>query len=118
MAQKSETLHDRVRDRVAEAARRLDKPVRGSSRTSKLHHTRLNSLAGNAKANSETVREQRSLRSVYRELRGTYRRHRRTSGQAALPELKEAVNAFKRGPTLATLVTVAVFLDERGLLAW
>ena len=120
MAAKSENLHDRVRDRVAEAARRLDKPVRGSggARTSKLHHTRLNTIAGGAKANSEAVREQRSLRFVYRELRGTYRRHRRTSAQAALPELREAVNAFKRGPSLTSLVTVAVFLDERGLLAW
>jgi len=118
MAAQPATLHDRVRARVAEAARRLDKPARGSSKTSKLHHTRLNSMPGGAKANSEAVKEQRSLRLVYRELRGTYRRHRHTSGQAALPELKEAVTAFKRGPTLASLVTVALFLDERGLLAW
>jgi hypothetical protein len=121
MANGAETLTDRVRDRVAEAARSLDKPAgRGSknSKLSKLHHTRLTSLAGTPKANSETLKEQRSLRQVYRELRGTYRRHRRTSGQAALPELREAVHAFKKGPSLVSLVAVAAFLDERGLLAW
>ena len=121
MANGAETLTDRVRDRVAEAARSLDKSTgRGSksSKLSKLHHTRLTSLAGTPKANSEALKEQRSLRRVYRELQGTYRRHRRTSGQAALPELREAVHAFKRGPSLVSLVAVAAFLDERGLLAW
>ena len=118
MATEAETLTDRVRERVSEAARRLDKPTSRGSKTSKLHHTRLNALAGGAKANSESLREQRSLRHVYRELRGTYRRHRRTSGQAALPELREAVHAFKKGPSLVSLVAVAAFLDERGLLAW
>jgi hypothetical protein len=118
MAQASPTLTDRVRDRVSEAGRGLDKPAARGSKLSKLHHTRLTPTAGSAKGNQESLREQRSLRRVYRELRGTYRRHRRTSGQAALPELREAVHAFKRGPSLASLVAVAAFLDERGLLAW
>ena len=97
----------------------LDRPKRGDGpRTSKLRHTRGETLTGGSKANSEALRERRSLRRVYRELRGTYRKHRRQSGQTALPELREAVHAFKRGPSLTSLVSVAIFLDERGLLAW
>ena len=118
MAQQAATLTDRVRERVSEAARRLDKPAPRNSKISKLHHTRLTPTTGGPKINPETLREQRSLKQVYRELRGTYRRHRRDSGQAALPELREAVHTFKRGPSLVSLVAVAAFLDERGLLAW
>ena len=113
------TLTDRVRDRIAEAGQAIDRSKpKGSKRTSKLGNTRLSMSTSGPKATAEALRESRSLRHVYRELRGTYRRHRRESGQAALPELREAVHVFKRGPSLATLVTVAAFLDERGLLAW
>jgi hypothetical protein len=113
------TLTDRVRDRIAEAGQSIDRSKpKSSKRTSKLGNTRLGMSTAGPKANSEALRESRSLRRVYRELRGTYRRHRRESGQAALPELREAVHAFKRGPSLASLVPVAAFLDERGLLAW
>lgn len=113
------TLTDRVRDRIAEAGQAIDRSKpKGGKRTSKLGNTRLSMSTNGPKANAEALRESRSLRHVYRELRGTYRRHRRESGQAALPELREAVHAFKRGPSLASLVVVAAFLDERGLLPW
>ena len=113
------TLTDRVRDRVAEAGQVIDRAKpKGGKRTSKLGNTRLGMSTAGPKANADALRESRSLRRVYRELRGTYRRHRRESGQAALPELREAVHAFKRGPSVASLVPVAAFLDERGLLAW
>ena len=48
----------------------------------------------------------------------TYQRYRRQTGRPALPELREAVHAFKRGPSLTSLVGVATFLDDRGLLGW
>jgi len=35
-----------------------------------------------------------------------------------VPELREAVQAFKKGPSLTSLVGVAVFLDDRSLLTW
>jgi hypothetical protein len=110
------SLTDRVRDRVAEASRALDRSKPGEGRSSKAKRSRL--AASGAKPISDATRENRSLIRVYRELRGTYRRHRAQSGQAALPELREAVHAFKKGPSLPALVSVAVFLDERGLLAW
>lgn len=64
------------------------------------------------------VREARSLRTVYHEMKATYRRYRKETGKPAVPELKEAVQAFKRGPTVTSLVGVATFLDDRGLLGW
>ena len=36
----------------------------------------------------------------------------------AVLALREAVRAFKAGQSLTSLVGVATFLDDRGLLAW
>ncbi len=115
------SLTDRVQERLAEAGEAIDRTRSKSARgrkTSKLGHTRLGMSTGGPKENADALRETRSLHRVYRELRGTYRKHRRDTGQAALPELREAVHAYKKGPTVAGLVAVAAFLDERGLLEW
>lgn len=64
------------------------------------------------------VEERRALRRVYGELRVTYQAHRRKTGVAPLPALREAVHAFKREPNLDSLVGVAAFLDDRSLLTW
>ena len=83
------TLTERVRDRVATAGG-------GSDRDS----------------------EGRSLRRVYGEMRSKYQRYRKETGKSSVPALREAVHAFKKGPSLTSLVGVATFLDERGLLPW
>jgi hypothetical protein len=67
---------------------------------------------------SEAERELRSLQTVYREMRALYRSHRRQAGTAAVPELRSAVQAFKRGQSLTSLVQIASFLDDRKLLGW
>ena len=64
------------------------------------------------------VEERRALRRVYGELRTTYQAHRRKTGGAPVPELREAVHAFKREPNIDSLVGVAAFLDDRSLLTW
>jgi hypothetical protein len=64
------------------------------------------------------LEERRALRRVYGELRTTYQAHRRKTGVAPLPALREAVHTFKRGPSVDSLVGVAAFLDERSLLTW
>jgi hypothetical protein len=64
------------------------------------------------------AREAQSLQTVYREMRGLYRNYRREAGTAAVPELRSAVAAFKRGQSLTSLVQIASFLDDRKLLAW
>jgi hypothetical protein len=40
------------------------------------------------------------------------------TGQAVPASLKEAARNFKQAPSLTSLVTVAGYLDELGLLEW
>lgn len=106
------TLSDRVRGRVAEAGRSIEgktvKPPRRKRPT-------LSTLPDEQR--SEKL-ETSSLLKVYRELRSTYRQHRASTGQAADPALREAVTAFKKGPSLTSLTSVAAFLEDRKLLSW
>ncbi|HSR91875.1 MAG TPA: hypothetical protein VLK88_11260 [Gemmatimonadales bacterium] len=104
----SSNLTDRVRARVAETGRLLDNRPRG--KTAK----RASSLTGGF----EAQREAQSLQTVYREMRTLYRNYRREARTAAVPELRSAVAAFKRGQSLTSLVHIASFLDDRKLLAW
>ena len=64
------------------------------------------------------VAETRSLQRVFSEMRTTYRGYRKDTKAPSVPELREAVRAFKRGQSLKSLTEVAVFLDERKLLGW
>ena len=105
----SKTLSDRVKGRVSEARLALD---HGTSKTTpkskRLRPTRL----------ARTGSQLKSLEQVYGELRATYQRYRRETGKPSVPALRDAVQAFKLGPSLTSLVSVATFLDDRGLLAW
>lgn len=113
------TLTERVKARVEEAESALGasprtagsgpkpaRPARGAKRTTTL-----------ADGTREEL-EARSLRRVFREMRTLYRGYRRRAKTPAVPELRTAVQAFKRGQSLAALVQIAAFLDERKLLAW
>ena len=112
-------LTTRVLLRVEHASRLLDRPTPGRrSRKNKLKNTSTWHSTAGPQADGAAVRERRCLMHVYRELRSTYRRHRRVTGQAAVPALKTVVVGFQHGPSLPNLVSVAAFLDERGLLAW
>jgi hypothetical protein len=113
----SRNLTDRVKARVAKAGAALDRrPAPGGSKSPKpAKRLGMSSTAG---ASSEEQRAARSLRRVYSEMRGTYKEYRRQTGSAAVPELREAVRAFKRGPSLTSLVGVAIFLEDRNLLPW
>jgi hypothetical protein len=55
---------------------------------------------------------------VYNELAITHRQFRLRSGQHASPALRDAARAFKESPSFPTLVSVAAFLEEDGLLEW
>jgi len=114
----SSTLTDRVRAHVAETGRLLDNRGRGTNGKHKhLRPTRSNKSAASL-TGSLDAREAQSLQTVYREMRGLYRNYRREAGTAAVPELRSAVAAFKRGQSLTSLVQIASFLDDRKLLAW
>lgn len=114
------TLTDRVKDRVAkveaELERREGTAAPKTPKASKKRTPSLNSAAAASKNGVEL--EARSLNRVYGELKTTYQQYRKQTGRSAVPELREAVQAFKKGPSLTSLVGVAVFLDDRSLLTW
>jgi hypothetical protein len=104
---------------VSEARLALDRPSTSTGSGSKRPRRKQAPRAvADLRGNSEAERQTRSLRRVYYEMKTTYQRYRRETGKPALPELREAVQAFKRGPSLTSLVGVATFLDDRGLLGW
>jgi hypothetical protein len=115
----SQTLSDRVKGRVSEARLSLDQGgSRAVPKAKGLRPARPARPASHLKAGSQDERDTRSLEQVYFELRATYQRYRRETGKPPVPELRDAVHAFKLGPSLTSLVSVATFLDDRGLLAW
>jgi hypothetical protein len=101
-------LIDRVRERVALAGA---KPGRRST-PSRSGAKQLGLRA------ADTQQEATSLRRVFRDLGETHRAYRRRTGEPGLPALRDAAYAFQRDPNLTSLVTVASFLDELGILGW
>lgn len=65
----------------------------------------------------EDVLVSKSLRRVFRQLGVLYRRYRSQTGGRVAPGLRDAAGAFRADPSLASLVAVAAFLDERDLLS-
>ena len=64
------------------------------------------------------TRELRALRVVYHTLGRTHRHYRERTGEPVSPDLKAAARAFKREPSILSLVPVAGFLDDLRLLKW
>ncbi len=108
------SLAERVRTRVAEANRSLDQRLGNARRRAK--HSKASSTA--PPAPSDLDRGTRSLRRVFHELGVAHREYRQRTGQRVPSDLREAAHAFKREPSLTSLVTVAGYLDELGILAW
>jgi len=110
------TLADRVKARVAQAERSIDDRA---AREVKPKNKRVKPTKTALLTNSSLAeRDVESLRKVYREMRSLYRGYRRQSGTPAVAELRTAVDAFKKGESLTSLVQIASFLDDRKLLAW
>ena len=63
-------------------------------------------------------RERACLRVVFHELGDAHRRYRVRTGIPGTPALRAAAHAFKLEPSVISLVPVAAFLDELGILAW
>jgi hypothetical protein len=64
----------------------------------------------------EETRETQSLKRVFRDLGVSYRRYRKQTGDPVVPGLRDAAYNFRADPSLASLITVAEFLDELELL--
>ena len=67
---------------------------------------------------TETPRELRAMKLVFREMGRAQRATRQERGQEPSPAVREAALAFRRSPSMPALVQVASSLDEVGLLAW
>ena len=65
---------------------------------------------------TEETLDSQSLKRVFRELGISYRRYRKRSGDPVVPAIRDAAYEFRAEPSLASLVTVAGFLDELELL--
>jgi len=87
-------LTQRVRDRVSAAELRLT----------------------TASVETDDKLELAALWEVFHHFGDARREQRRQTGEKAVPGLRDATRAFRRSPSLSTLVTVAGYLDERGLL--
>jgi hypothetical protein len=107
-------LADRVQARLAEVSLALDQRARASRPRSR--RSRADSTPA-AQASTAT-REASSLRRVFNELAVTHRQFRLRSGQHTSPALREAARVFKESPSIPSLVAVAAFLEEDGLLEW
>ncbi len=111
-------LIERVRARVADAALALERRARASRPKSKRSRPKETRLGGPASHGSELTPEARSLRRVFHELGDTHRQYRRRTGQQVPPALRAAALAFKASPSINSLVAVAAFVEEDGILAW
>lgn len=88
------SLFDQVSDRVSAAAAALGQPKNGKH------------APGPTKA----------LWRVFHDFGTAYRRQRLESGTRPIPGVRDAAEAFRRDPTMTTLVAVASVLDEHGLM--
>jgi hypothetical protein len=111
-------LADRVQARVAEVGVALDQRARALRPRSKRARTQAPTATTSSPQVVPPTREASSLRRVFNELAVTHRQFRLRSGQHASPALREAARAFKEAPSLPSLVVVAAFLEEDGLLEW
>lgn len=114
----SDPLTERVRHRLLIAGQSYDRRERASRPRSRGRKP-LPPLALTASEGSTPERRERAcLRSVFRELGEAHRRYRTRTGLAGTPALRAAARAFKESPSLGSLVPVAAFLDELGVLGW
>ena len=111
-------LAERVQARVSEVGLALDQRARASRPRSKRPKAPKTDLPPATTAHLPPTREARSLRRVFNELAITHRQFRLRSGQHASPELRDAARVFKEAPSFPSLVLVAAFLEEDGLLEW
>jgi hypothetical protein len=115
----TDALAERVRDRLTLAGAAFDRRAAASRPRSRRRKTTsaAEPVAGNA-TDPLHARERACLRAVFHELGDAHRGYRARTGHTVTPALRAATTAFKQEPSLVSLVPVAAFLDELGILAW
>lgn len=114
----SDPLTERVRQRLLAAGQAFDRRERATRPKSRQRKSSLSLAAPLSRDADSLGRERACLRSVFRELGEAHRRYRTQTGLAGTPALRAAARAFKEAPSVGSLVPVAAFLDELGVLAW
>jgi hypothetical protein len=113
-----QTLTDRVLARVADASFALDRRATATRpKAQRRSRVARPSPESTASKTTEQLREDRSLRRVFREMGVSYRRYRKQTGEPVTPGLRDAAYKFRADPSLTSLVAVAAFLDELDLLS-
>jgi hypothetical protein len=110
-----ETLTARVLARVKVARLAVDR--RANATRSRSTRPRRARPASPDAPRLEEVRESQSLKRVFHDLGVTYRCYRSQTGGRVTAGLRDAAYNFREAPSLASLVAVAAFLDERDLLS-
>jgi hypothetical protein len=112
-----ENLFDRVQARVADAALALDRRANATRPKSRTRRVSLATAAGDSSRSPQELIAEESLRRVFRDLGVSYRRYRKQTGTPLTPGLRDAAYNFRAEPSLTSLVAVAAYLDELGLLS-
>lgn len=114
-----EPIAERVRRRLEVAGQAFDRR-HGASRPKNRRRKEpvAQPFAAGPNGDAAHQRERACLRSVFRELGDAHRRYRAQTGHVGTPALRAAAHAFKREPSVLSLIPVAAFLDELGILAW
>ncbi|HEV8456511.1 MAG TPA: hypothetical protein VGQ24_16580 [Gemmatimonadales bacterium] len=102
--------------RVVDARIAVDR--REGATRPKSKRRRAPALSSAAGPTAQDLREFQSLKRVFRDLGVSYREYRRQTGEPIAPAVREAAYKFKADPSLTSLVSVAVFLDELDILTW
>jgi hypothetical protein len=114
-----QTLTDRVLARVTDARLAVQRRAKASRPKAKRHRRAVpNGSTAPGPQTPEQAQESESLRRVFRDLGISYRQYRRETGEPVAPALREAAYRFRADPSLTSLVSVAVFLDELDILTW
>jgi hypothetical protein len=113
MTASPETLTDRMRARVGTARLAVDRRANATRPQLKPRRAR---PADPSLPSLQETRETQSLKRVFLDLGMSYRRYRSQIGGPVAPGLRDAAYSFRAAPSLASLVTVAGFLDKLNLL--
>jgi hypothetical protein len=118
-ASPTDALAERVRNRLTLAGLAFDRRAAASRPKARRRKTaRTADLAVEHPATPIHSRERACLRAVFHEMGDAHRGYRARTGHTVTPALRAATTAFKLEPSLVSLVPVAAFLDELGILAW
>lgn len=112
-----QSLTERVKARVIDARIAVDRRERATRPKSKRRRSAPVELSPDGPSPQE-LRESESLKRVFRDLGVSYRQYRRQTGEPVAPAVRDAAYKFRAAPSLTSLVSVAVFLDELDILTW